>query len=887
MSKYWSIHTHSKYSAKDAFPSVSAIVQRASDLEYPALALTDHGNMGGVAQLYTECKKAGIKPLPGIEAYISFDKITQKRQTMHLGMVATTEQGYYNLVGMSNLAHKNWAEHKTYKAILDLTDLAEAAEDGRLDGIAATSGCWFGLLSEMLKKPDSHVDTKVSNIITSLAGWFGSGFYIEAQNHAIYKEDQDSDEHAELIYRIAQKHGLPMVIGQDSHYIHAEEQSLHDTMKRLVSWSDDVEDAVFPGDGYHMADEEWMKDHHPPHIFEAGMEGLADLESKAKVVIPQLDKFSLLVPDTTVSGDPDKELIDSTNALLKKRIEDGSVKTTKSKAYHERLNEELDVIVGAGFSGYLLLAQNVCEYMDTKGIFYNIRGSASGSLICWLLGITSFDPIVWGLRFDRFLSKDRTKPPDIDIDIEHERKEDVETWLGENFYTIKIGTWLQMGLSNEDDGEQKGSLMVRWKMNARKMGEDPNRELTSAEWKTMKMLADKKAFLGYGVHAAGMLVAPNAQSAAAVPLQYVSSSKTMVTSFDKDDIERLGLVKLDLLGLKTLTAVGIMREQTGINIDAIPLNDKAVYQAMSAGKTMGLFQLEGGSSRMGVKRLKPRKIADVIAAMALFRPATMESGATDDFINRRQGSLALPERHSIISEETKETYGVLLYQEQVIGVMRSVGLDNEEIEKARKAIKASNASVGTAAKDLANLMGRIRKLGTEKGMNAKDLNWLEEALHAYAGYGFNKAHATAYGVLAYITGYFAVHHPLAFWTGMLRAYSGAKQETQYVTAAREAGIKLFPPHVNISTKSYTADTTTNSIRKGLTTIKGLGDKAADEIVRHAPYTSLDDLARRVSKQRVTGAKDLGKGHHPESCGGIIAALYEAGALKGLERETLI
>jgi DNA polymerase-3 subunit alpha len=361
----------------------------------------------------------------------------------------------------------------------------------------------------------------------------------------------------------------------------------------------------------------------------------------------------------------------------------------------------------------------------------------------------------------------------------------------------------------------------------------------------------------------------------------------MVTSFDKDDIERLGLVKLDLLGLKTLTAVGIMREQTGVNIDTIPLNDKAVYQAMSAGKTMGLFQLEGGSSRMGVKRLKPKKIADVIAAMALFRPATMESGATDDFINRRQGSLALPERHSIIANETKETYGVLLYQEQVIGVMRSVGLDNEEIEKARKAIKASNASVGTAAKDLANLMGRIRKLGAEKGMNARDLDWLEEALHAYAGYGFNKAHATAYGVLAYVTGYFAVHYPLAFWTGMLRAYSGAKQEPQYVTAARQAGIKLFPPHVNISTKSYTEDKTTNSIRKGLTTIKGLGDKAADEIVRHAPYASLDDLARRVSKQRVTGAKDLGKGHLPEACGGIIAALHEAGALKGLEREVMI
>ena len=866
---------------------MEAIVQRAKQLNYPALALTDHGNMGGVAQLYTECKKEGIKPLPGIEAYISFDKITQKRQTMHLGMVATTEQGYYNLVGLSNLAHKNWAEHKTYKAILDLSDLASAAEDGRLDGVAATSGCWFGLLSEILKKPDANVDVKVSNIITSLASWFGSGFYLEAQNHAIYTETQNSDEHSEMIYRIAQKYGLPMVITQDSHYIHQEEQSLHNTMKRLVSWSDDVEDAVFPGDGYHMVDTQWMQEHHAPHIFKAGMEGLEDLNKKARVIIPQLDKFSLLVPDTTITGKPDQELINSTRELLKKRIEDGNVKSAKSKDYFARLEEELDVIVSAGFSGYLLLAQTVCRYMDKQGIFYNIRGSASGSLICWLLGITSFDPIVWGLRFDRFLSKDRTKPPDIDIDIEHERKEDVEKWLGENFYTIKIGTWLQMGLSSEEDGEQKGSLMVRWKMNARKTGDDPNRELTSAEWRQLKLLADQKAYLGYGVHAAGMLVAPDEASASAVPLQYVSSSKTMVTSFDKDDIERLGLVKLDLLGLKTLTAVGIMRELTGVVIDEIPLSDKAVYQAISSGKTMGMFQLEGISSRIGVKKLKPRKITDVIAAMALFRPATMESGATDDFINRRQKSQPVPIRHQIIADETKDTYGVLLYQEQVIGVMRSIGLENEKIEKVRKAIKASNASVGNAAKDLKNLMGVIRQLGKDKGMNNHDLDWLEEALHAYAGYGFNKAHATAYGVLAYITGYFSVHHPLAFWTGMLRAYTGAKQETQYVTSAREAGIKLFPPHVNVSTKSYTADIKTNSIRKGLTSIKGLGDKAADEIVRHAPYTSLDDLARRVSKQRVTGAKDLGKGHSPESCGGIISALYQAGALDGLEREAIL
>jgi len=873
---YWSAHTHSKYSARDALPTVQEIVNKAAEFNYPAIGLTDHGTMAGAAQLYVAARKNGIEPLPGIEAYIAINKNETRPSTMHMGLLATNAKGYRNLVSLVSQSHQQFK----YKPILDLSDLAQAAEDGRLDGVAAMTGCWFGLLPTLLR--EGHT-ASVKNVLGAMDSWFGSGLYVEIQNHQIIDKTHDDEAHTRVLHAIAKSMGLPTILTQDSHYIELEDRKAHETMKRLTSWSEDPDDAVFPGDGYHMVDTEWMKDHHAPDIFEYGMEGLNDLLSKAQVVIPELDTFQLKVPDTTVSGDPDKELLLKASESLQERIDNGSIKKADADAYWNRVTEELEVVMEAGFSGYLLFTATVCDWMTKENIAYNVRGSASGSLVCWLIGITSFDAISWGLRFDRFLSKDRTKPPDIDIDVEHEKREAVLDWLRQSYHVVNISTWLQMGMQ-EQDGEQKGSLLVRWKMHARKTGRDPNAPLSKQELIDLRELAKKAPYQGYGVHAAGLLIAPDAETAGVVPLQYVASSKTMVTAFDKDDVERLGLVKLDVLGLKTLSAIKIMQELTGIKYNEIPLNDKKVFQMLSKGETAGLFQLEGHTARNGVKRLKPTKITDVIAAMALFRPATMDSGATDEYINRRQKTAKVPVRHPIIENETKDTYGVLLFQEQAIGVLRAVGLDPEEIETARKAIKASNADVGGARGEMQTILKRVRTLAKEKGMGLEDLAWLEKALEAYAGYGFNKAHATAYGVVAYVTAWYSLHHPVAFWAGMLKSYTGAKQENEYLKSARAAGVQIRPPHVNRSKEGYTADLEQNAIRKGLLAIKGLGEKAALDLITHAPYASLDDLARKVSAKRVTGAKSLGLGHSPQSCGGVITHLHESNALDGLGRE---
>ena len=878
--RFWSAHTHSR-SPRDAFASPSALVARAVELGQPAQGLTDHGTMAWVFQHYKACRAAGIESLPGIETYLSprgdvaADRRNKKSpKYMHATLLSTSETGYRNLVALNNTAARNYY----HRPALDWVELAKAADRGELDGVAITTGCWFGWLNTV---------GDPRGIISALQDWFDGRVYFELHAHGT---DVLEGPHFETVYKLAQQFSAPCILANDVHYVNADEQPVHDTLKRLSSWGDNPDDAVFPGGGYHLVDEQWFVDRLPKQMVDAGLEGLDELRKQAYVRIPEWETFTLHVPDV-VPGNPDRVMVDRCFAMLDELIEKGAIKKTKAKHYHDRLDTELDVILDAGFSGYMLLTALVCDYMNDQGIVYNVRGSASGSIVCWLLGITVLDPIMWGLSFDRFLSRDRTKPPDIDIDVEHDRRQLVIDWLSERYHVTHIGTWLEMGLS-DDEEFQKGSLVIKYKQMVRKSGLDADAPIPKDTWRELEVLADKRAVSGNGVHAAGLLVAKDKSSMDLVPLQYVASSKTMTTAFDKNDIEAQGFVKLDFLGLKTLSAMRIAADLTGIDPSTIPLNDRAVFVAAGRGNTKGWFQLEGWTSRAGVSRLKPTKISDIVASMALFRPAAMESGATDDYINRRLGVTRVPTQHPIIAEETKSTYGVLLYQEQAIAIMKRLGLEVADIEKARKAIKASQKDdIDSARKALSEVRKRVAELAREQEMTPADIAWLDRAIDAYAAYGFNKAHAVAYGVLAYQTGWYATHYPVEFWTGMLKTYTGTDKEPEYLTTAMEQGVTFYPPHVNHSDVDYTADTEAKAIYKGLLSIKGIGPKTAPEIVAHAPYESLDDFARKVSGKRVTGAKalgtpdkDTGRYHSPMACGGHVAALAEAGALKGLERE---
>lgn len=889
---FWSAHTHSKYSVTDALPEVEKIVEVATRLEYPALGLTDHGNMGGAARLYTACKKADIKPLPGVEAYVQIKRGDKNRKNMHLGLLATSAVGYRNLVGLVNQSHRQFY----HKPVIDLGDLAALAHSGQLEGVAATSGCWFGLLPTLIREGDIK---SVRNLMLGLDTWFGSGLFIELQHHNI--PNQDDAGHVRILHGIAKSLGLPVVITQDSHYCHAEDREQHDTMKRLVSWSDDSDDAIFPGDGYHMADLAWMQSRYTSEQLADGLSGLSHLASIASVSIPELDEFKLSVPD--LGGKPDETLRSKVLDGFAAKEEAGKISASKRAKYLNRLEEELDVVTGAGFSGYLLLTQSVCEFMREKDILFSVRGSASGSLLCWLLGITSLDSLEWNLPFDRFLSRDRTKPPDIDLDIEHRRRDEVIEWISQRHHTVRIGTWMEMKIRNDDDdGDEKGALVIKWQSWNSKNGGDAKAKPEGAELKKLQDLAAHKPMGGYGVHAAGLMITPDEITAGCVPLMYSTSSKQLVTSFDMDDVERMGFVKLDLLNGKTMTALRIAFDLTGVTWDEIPLTDANTFKFIRSKELTALFQLEGGSMARGVRQMQPTRFTDLIAAMALFRPLTMNSGATERYLARRKGQEEIPQRHQIIMEETKETYGILLYQEQVLNILKRIGLTVEEIEKARKAIKSSNDKVANARVILRELEAKIEVKAAEAGMNLLDVAWLNDAVRASAEYGFNKAHSTSYAVMAYITAYMRCHYPLEFWAGILDAYGDSKnkisygkgknrirttQAEAYPLAARDDGVRILPVHVNSSRKSWTVEPKLNAIRKGLETVAKLGPLGCAELETHQPFTDLDDLAMRVSARRISGARMLGEGHSPAACSGAIASLYEAGALDGLERNEVI
>ena len=887
---YWSLHTHTRESAADALPSISRTVARAKELGYPALAITDHGTISGAVEFYLECRRNDIEPLIGVEAYLTLDRSADRRGRMHACIVAYSEVGYRNLCWLTTQSNVNFR----YRPTIDLADLADAYERGRLDGLLMTSGCWFGLVPKLMRQGDF---SSVPNVARALSTWFDGRFFIEVQNHMVHDDEHDDELYGWLMYNFAIDNDLPMVVTQDSHYLFLEDKDTHDTFKRLASFKENSDDATFPGDGYHMADQAWIEAHHNPVILEAGLAGLESIRQMAHLRISELDTFELKVPDTTVSGDPDTELMESVDAAVTRFIAAGKIPARRAGAYRERAEEEMEVIMNSGFSGYIMLVRSTTDFINSKGIQYRVRGSATGSLVCWVLGITGYDPIKWGLSFDRFLSRDRAKPPDVDIDVEHERRQEVLDWLENNFYSCHISTSMKYGIT-DDEGAKKGTLIGALRMLQRKMGADDSSPITDEWWRELEKIAYYNGrnsdgteidppLASIGQHAAGILIAKSAQDLAVVPRRWIPSSSTMVSAYDQNDVEALGLVKLDILGLRTLSALAFAAEATGIDPESISLTDQATYRRLGSGNTTGVFQFEGWASRKGAKRMKPTKINDVIAAMALFRPATMTSGATDQFLARRSFAAEIPQRHDIIMRHTKDTFGVLLYQEQALNIMKDLGLSVEEVEKARKAIKASNANVGGAAATLVKLMDHIRSLAHEAGMSVEDSKWLEHALSAYAGYSFNRAHATAYGILAYQTAWFLVHHKVEFWTGLLNssigqgknAKTGVKPEQLYLSAAGDDGVVVVGPHVNSSQVKYSTDG--EYIRTGLSSVLMVGEEAAAEIVAHAPFDTLDDMAERLAPGSVSGVKDLLKGHSPAACGGVIAALDKVGALSGI------
>lgn len=871
----WNLHCHSRYSVGDALPTVAELVSTAKSLNQIAIGLTDHGNMAGSVQLYKEATKAGIMPFPGTELYVVQDRQDGKAKRHHMCVVAYNTIGYRNLIKMNTMANQNFH----YKPLVDFHDMAMMSENGLLDGIAATSGCYFGYIAQAAARGEFD---EVRRLMRLMNQWFPK-FYVELQNHNItHDTDITDDVIANALHNIALSEGIPTILTQDAHYAHPEDKIHHETMKRLVAWGDQPDDAVFPGDGFHLADDKWFQDRHPWIRFKRGVEGLNDLVESYDLHIDELDTYNYRIP--FIVADPDKAL----SLRCQKAMDDRNL--FQSKKHFMRMHEELEIIKDTRQAGYLLLVANVTDWCYENHVFFQARGSASGSLVCYLLGITQVDPLKYDLGFSRFISRDRTKPADIDLDVERNRRDDLIDMLNKNYAVAQIGTWLEMGMTDDSNGG-KGSLVVKYYAQHNKRNEIKINEwdkIPHEDQSSLRELARMAPFSAHGTHAAGIIVTSHqSELDSLVPLMRVGDKKSprYVSQYGMDDIEAMGLLKLDVLGSATMEILHRAMENLGRKIedglDWIPLSDRATYAMIARGQTDGVFQLEGGSARRGVRELKPTKLDDVIASMSLFRPATMNSGATESYIKRKNRLEEQPELPEILRKHTLKTYGTIIYQDQVINALRDIGIDPENLTAFLKAVKASNANIGNAGEVIKKYEAMVKYYAEEHGIVGETWDWFWESISGFAAYSFNLAHSTTYGLTAYRCAYLVEHHPTEFFAAVLSVWAGTPKEAQYVKAARQRGLRFRRPTVNDSQMSYSV-IREGTIMKGLLSVDGIAERTARRIIEVRPaggFESIRDFCVAVGPSFSGVRNYINTG---ETDSGTLGKMVAAGMFESME-----
>jgi DNA polymerase-3 subunit alpha len=869
-SPFFHLHSHSVYSSNDALPQVAEMVATVKENGQPALALTDHGNMSGTVKLYKECNSQGIAAFPGTEIYFVQDKTNKTAKRYHLGLVALTQRGHEALVRLSTRSHENFY----HKPILDWLDLAEWKERGWSDDILLMTGCFFGLVQQTLIHDSLHM----AHVTLQRFAKLFPHTVVELQHHNIDHDGFTDDNLVDMLYRMAEEEGLPVVITQDAHYCKPEDKRDHETLKRVVAFGSDPDDALFPGDSFHLADTQWVKDHYNPVIWGSAMQTFRQLIDNYRVEIPHLDKYRPLIPNTT--ADPESELAD----LSKQKIWDLRLPTV----YKERCDEELEVIGKTGMAGYLLVIKEITDWCRVNNVFFQTRGSAAASLICYLIGITQLDPIHYKLRFERFMSPDRTTPPDIDLDIEDTRRDELVEHLSRRFHVKQIGTWSTYSVNSK---EGRGSLIVAFKKVAKAKGIDKETvdkisqiaDIPEPEKSKLLALSDRNLYKSAGVHAAALVLTSSQDDFDSIaPTMYIASSKTTVTQYTYKDTEALGLLKVDLLGLKTLSMLRrimtLLDRDMKDGLEWIPLSDRDTFNMIKAGKTEGIFQLEGWTAQRGCREIKVRSLKDIIVVMALYRPAVMSTGAKDAYIARREGREKAPERHRVITKALTETYGIVVFQDQVITMLRDLGMSAEDLTKVLGAIKFSNKNVAEATRIIAAAKDKVTDLAEQHHLSDDDFKFLWTSIEGFSEYGFNRSHATVYGVTAYRCAYLKCHHPLEFATGLLATHEGGEKEARYLKSVRDMGIQIGRPHVNVSGPSYSLDRERGLIRRGLISIPGIGIPTAEEIARNAPYATLDELIEKCVARRVTGGKSYAK---HGTINGHLQKLAEAGALGDL------
>ena len=847
MSQFVHLHLHTDYSLLDGACDIEKLMKRVAELKMPAVALTDHGNIFAALNFYNEAKKAGVKPIIGCELYVckkDDHRAAPEGDTYnHLLVLAESDEGYRNLVKITSEASLHGFY---YKPRISKKFLAEHSK-----GLIALSGCLKGEVAERLMEGNYDAAKRAASGFSEI---FGKGnFFVEVQDQGLEMEHKILPQQ----FQLAKELGLPLVATNDSHYICEDDAHAQDVMVCIQTGK-----SVNETNRLKMQTQEFfVKSYNEMAKKFSGEEHvLARTLEIAERCNIKLDKIPNPFPQFEV---PAGFTIDSyfehvTREGFAKRLElllpmaeQGRLKHGLTE-YEQRLSREIDIIKSMKFPGYFLIVWDFIRYAKERGIPVGPgRGSAAGSLVAYALAITDIDPLQNELLFERFLNPERVSLPDIDVDFCMNRRGEVIQYVTGKYGRENVAQIITFGTmaakaAIKDVGRvmdvpyndvDRIAKMVPATLNItleQALEDSPTLQQAYENEPIVKNVIDTARKLeglvrNAGVHAAGVVISPQPLTDL-VPLHRTKNDE-IVTAFDMKAVEKMGLLKMDFLGLTTLTiiddALKLIAQFAGKPVDLVtlPMDDKTTYeQVFHRGLTSGVFQFESHGMRDVLRRYKPDSLEDLTALNALYRPGPIQGGMIDDFIDRKHGRKRIEYELPQLEQLLKETLGVIVYQEQVMQIANVLaGYSLGEADLLRRAMGKKNAE------EMAKQRDRFVKGALERGLPAKKVEKIFDLMEQFAGYGFNKSHSAAYALLAYQTAYLKTHYPVCFMAALLTSVTGSTDDVvKYINECREMGIAVEPPDINVSDANFTPHG--NAIRFGLAAVKNVGRNAIESIV---------------------------------------------------------
>lgn len=869
MPKFVHLHTHSHYSLLDGLAKIDGLLERTKELGMDSIALTDHGALYGAVEFYEKAKKAGIKPILGVETYVAprdrFSKETNERY-YHLVLLAQNQTGWKNLIKLVTKAH---IEGFYYKPRVDKDLLREYHE-----GIIALSACLGGEVNRALLGGRFEDAKKIA--LEHLEIFGENNYFLEIQKHPNIKESEQIES---SLIRLSKETGIPPVATQDLHYLKPEDAHYHDILLAIQTGNtlSDDDRLSLKEDDFSLTSPEQMAEK-----FKAIPEAIENTVRIAERCSVELELGKHLLPDFPK---PDgKTANEYLRELINGRIDSRYPGDKKIKVVADRIEYEFGVIEKTGYADYFLIVQDLINWAKDHGISVGPgRGSAAGSIISYILSITDIDPLEYDLLFERFLNPERVQMPDIDIDFADTRRDEVLAYAREKYGEDRVAQIITFGTmaaraAIRDAGRAMGKSYGFCDQIAKLIPFNPTQGMKEG-WliKCLEEISDLKNIYDANpeakelidtamhlegvvrhasVHACGTVISRDPLEEI-VPLQFAPQDKNIIiTQFEMHAIEDLGLLKIDFLGLKNLTiiedTIRLIKELENeeIKIEDIPLDDKKTFELLQRGDTTGVFQFESSGMRRYMKELKPTVLEDLIALVALYRPGPLEAGEVPKFINRKNGKEKIVYLHNKLEPILKNTYGVGVYQEQMMRIARDLaGYSLAEADLLRKAIGKKIKSLLDKQKEKL-LSGMIKN-----GIGERVAQAIWELFPSFARYGFNKSHAACYALIGYRTAYLKAHYPEEFMAGLLNAELNDIDRISFlVQEAKQSKLEILPPDVNNSFVNFTPEG--KKIRFGLLAIKNVGGEITksiiEERIKNGPFKNFGDFLTRVRH------KDLNK-----------------------------